>query len=509
LERLLRMAVTERGSEPNPIAPRVVVPLLGMAMTYAGDELIDEYLTPQPGAGATYEVRCRGAVDGEQTILSDDLNAAAALRLAVRYGRDGIGGINLVGRTADGIERRAINRTTDGVLEYLFPSAEAYDGPDEAVGVALQAWAETIQRWRADFEVPGGGPAWPAAPQSPAIGEPSRGRPEGPRSSQGSAHGSSQGGPQGGDRIPTAAEIADAIQSSLMQMTVDINLTEVETLIRRTITTSFGELKESAPSTEGPGGPWQGPAGPGGPWKGLGTGPRGWPGPDIAAATPALPAVGAEPADAPIALEPDQLAELTAALVVERIAPLLPSSDEAVAEQIAAMVAFQIDAFLRANAFGAGLEETLEQVEPLLNEISATQEQVLAGAASLVGFESRILGAVEQLSLQVQELREQARTSIGAMQSLTDQVAALTRRSEAVGERVTTTVGQELDQFSDRMRHQLDKIEALAKRTGGDAAAPDGVTRLTSKLTRSDAQIERLLRRLDDFEPTAPRQTPA
>ena len=381
----------------------------------------------------------------------------AALRAAVRYSREGMGGIQVVGRTEAGVERRSLSRTPDGVLEYLFPAIDAYSGPQDAVAAALARWDGTLGDWAGDASDPDA------------------------TNSTSSATSTTSNGNNG---APTAAEIAAAIQSSLMEMTVDINLNEVESLIRRTIESTFGEFAATArPSPSASITP-------------VRTGP-----------------------------DPDQLADRIGARVVERIKPLLaaagrpsvgmvpakgPAIDDRAAEQIAAMVAYQIDSFLEAlSPDGIGPVEALRQIEPVLSDIEVTQKQLLAQAASQVGFESRIGGAMEHLDLQVQELREHTRTAATALQLLTEQVAPLSRRSEAANERLANAMGQELDQFGDRFKHQLVNVESAAKRTARDMPVPDAVTRLSARLARSEAQLEQLLRQLTQMMPPVPGPLPA
>jgi hypothetical protein len=118
----------------------------------------------------------------------------------------------------------------------------------------------------------------------------------------------------------------------------------------------------------------------------------------------------------------------------------------------------------------------------------------------------RIVGAVENLDLKVQELREHARTLSGALQSLTEQVAALSRSSEVSGERLAATVGQELDTVADRLSHQLVALEAAAKRGSTDGSGPDAVSKLTSRVARTEAQFEKLLQRLNDVLSPEPKR---
>ncbi|HWD08517.1 MAG TPA: hypothetical protein VHA57_05415, partial [Actinomycetota bacterium] len=57
LERVLRSALTAGGRAPDPVAGKVVVPLLGMAISIGGLDLASELSTPEPGEAAVYEVR--------------------------------------------------------------------------------------------------------------------------------------------------------------------------------------------------------------------------------------------------------------------------------------------------------------------------------------------------------------------------------------------------------------------------------------------------------------------
>jgi hypothetical protein len=415
-----------------------------MAIAQGEGELVARFVAPEPGQAATYQVR-RPGPDDRAVVLSADLNEVAAFRAAVRFSRDGIGGVTVVGRTADGVERCALERSSDGVLEYLLPSVERYRGPDPAVQRALRRWDETLLRWSAQIGHPGV-PVRPAT--APAGGDLAR-----YADKPGSADADRLELVDRADRVPTAAEIADAIQSSLMQMTVDINLTEVESLIRRTIEGTFG----------------------------------------------AMGATGL-PARLPASAIADQvtLADQIGTVVAERMRGLLkPSLDDA-ADRVAAVVADHLGLLQRRAPTQSGHPETGEEVPQLLIELAETQRQVLSAVSSQVGIGSRIAGSVEHLDLQVQELREFSRMTAGALQSLTEQVAGLARRSEVAGERLASAVGQELDTFADRMRHQLVAGEAAAKRAASDGAVPEAVSRLTSRVARSEAQMEKLLQRLNE-----------
>lgn len=488
LERLLHTAVAQSGAADNPNAGRVVTALLGLAMAQGGDQLIAFFLAPTPGEEATYELR-RVSSSGDQgsSVLSDDLNAVAALRGAVRLGRDGVGGIQVAGRSTNGVERLALSRTTDGVLEYVFPSLDTYVGPPEAVETALRLWSEIFRRWEAEIEAPGveiapsegGDLAYDSRRQAPlataAVGK--------------------------GESMPTAAEIADAIQSSLMQLTVDINLTEVEDLIRRTIESALGGLGDRL-------------------------GPRG------GEISPTVRPAETTPAST------QQLADLVAARLAERLGGFFRQATERATEvaaeravgRFAAQLADQ-RAELRASqradqranqgmvpkaqmagrrelapASDATQTKALAEIGVVLSEMSATHDELLSGLSTQFAMAPRILGAVEHLDLQAQELREQIRTSSNALYALEEQVAELVRRSDSTGERLAATVGSELDQFSDRLRHQLVDMQASTRRNVVDTAVSEEVTRLTRRLVRTEAQFEQLLERLQQVVEPGPRR---
>ena len=442
LERLLRTAVTERRATDNPVAGRVIVSLLAMAMTHGGAELIAEFVAPQPGEAASYSVLRFDRNDRGPTVLSADLNAVTALRAAIRFGRDGVGGINLVGRAPTGVERRALIRPTNGVLEYRFPSPNLYTGPPEAVLGALRLWDETLRRWGIDLG---------RSSVDPARSTPSSLQP-----------------PRAFDQIPTAAEIANAIQSSLMQLTVDINLSEVESLIRRTIEDTFGTLQ----------------------------------GRPLGAYTSGPPSGAAD-------IDLQALAERVGGLVFERIRPLITRGDDGNAEAVAGRVVDELRPLLAANPPSAPPAEPAgDEVRRLLATLSHNQQELGAAVDRHTGLASRVLGAIEHLDLQVREVRENTRLWSATLMSLIDQVAGLARRMEALGERLATAVGRELDQFSDRVKHQMTNLEVAAKWGTTDKQLTDAVSRLTSRLAHTDAQVEQLLGRLNELEPPAPHQPP-
>jgi hypothetical protein len=428
LDALLRVAVTQRAVPIDPVAGRVIVPLLGMAMAQGGGPLIAQYLTPQPGRTATYEVRHIDPEDEAPTVLSGNLNAMAALRGAIRISRQGTSGVAVVGRTEDGVERCCVIRTDDGVLEYLFPSRSAYEGPAGAVDDALHVWEETFRQW-------GGEPL--ARHAMAHVTSATERTPE---------------------RLPTAAEIADAIQLSLLQMTVDVNLAEVESLIKRTIESTFGTL-EGAPSAA-----------------------------PVATSATLLAAA-------------DLVAERISAVVGEDLGPLLRQASDRTATEVAERVADHVAALLDERTAPPPPAPPLpvarrgDDIEPLLAEMAATQDQFLSALSGQAAVSARLGGAIEHLGLQVQEMREQSRASAAVLNTLSEQVSSFARRSETFAERVTAAMGQELDQFSDRIRGHLVNMEAAAKRSAVDGAVPHAMSRLTSMLARVEVQLEEVVQR--------------
>lgn len=429
LDALLRMAVTQRAVPIDPVAGRVIVPLLGMAMAQGGGQLIAQYLTPQPGRAATYEVRHIDPKDEAATVLSGNLNAMAALRVAIRVSRQGTGGVAVVGRTEGGVERRCVIRTDDGVLEYLFPSPGAYEGPAGAVDDALHLWEETVRRW-------GGEPV-----ARDAMAQVTRATENTP------------------ERLPTAAEIADAIQLSLLQMTVDVNLAEVESLIKRTIESTFGTLE-------------------------------------------GVPAAAPVATSATLLATADLVAERISAVVGEDLGPLLRQASAKTATEVAERVADYVGALLEERTPPSPppppVARRHDDIEPLLAEIAAAQDQFLNALSGQAAVAARLGGAIEHLGLQVQEMREQSRASAAVLNTLSEQVSSFARRSETFAERVAAAMGQELDQFSDRMRGHLVNIEAAAKRSAVDGAVPHAMSRLTSMLARVEVQLEEVVQRWNE-----------
>lgn len=488
LERVLRSAFTEAEGGTDAVARRVVVALLGMAIAQGGGELAATYVCPVPGEDATYEVR--GAVSAHEgpdeppIILSEQLNAGAAIRSAIRFSRDGVGGVALVGRSASGVERTSLRRTDDGMLEYLFPGADAYRGPDDAVQQALQRWDETLRQWRL-----GAGPDQPTngsggrgavavmsakAPPA-AAGAPDR-APGAAVEDDRRAPTSTPSPPESGGepgrpfQVPSAAEIAEAIQFSLMEMTVDVNMPEMENLIRGTIEASFQAMAPAPPP----------------------------PPPPVVVPAPAI--------------DHAALAERIANRLLDRLPAVVEPVYRNAAGRVVDAVASRLDPFMSKTQDQLDqintdpgrkdreqIQSSLEEVHATLATIVGIQQQLLAGVSRQVALEARAAGTVDRLDLEVHEMRDQARTWRTALQTLTEELSATTRRSESSGDRILSALGRELDEFGNRLRRQLAAVESAVKRGPADPAATEALNRLTARLARGEAQAELLLERLDQL----------
>ncbi|HEX3425196.1 MAG TPA: hypothetical protein VHT30_03635 [Acidimicrobiales bacterium] len=548
LERVLRIAVTEAEGASDPIAGRVIVALLGMAIAQGGSDLVAAYVCPVPGENAIYEVRRLAPHDegsdetGAPEVVARDLTAGAAIRATVRLSRDGDGAITMVGRSPSGVERAAINRADDGVLEFLFPAFDAYRGPEEDIRQALQRWDETMRRWRqrdqpsngaggrpamavvsakapsggtgapnsgagtgagdggGDTAAPDQGIAGTAAPDQATGGtaDPERSatrdqtaagtaapeRAEAPHEALAWTSGEQEPGapslfppvpsehhdPGRALQVPSAAEIAEAIQFSLMEMTVDVNMPEMENLIRGTIEASFQALAPVAP--------------------------------------PPPPPVVVEPPP----IDHAALAERIANRLLDRLPVIVDPVYRNAAGQAVDALASRLDPFMSKTQDQLDQINTdpgrkdREQIQSSLDEVLATlatimgiQQQLLAGVSRQVALEARAAGTVDRLDLEIREMRDQARTWRTALQALTEELSATTRRSESSGDRMLSALGRELDEFGNRLRRQLAAVETAAKRGAADPAATEALNRLTARLARGEAQAELLLERLDQL----------
>lgn len=478
LEQVLRTALTAATTR-DTVAGRVVVPLLGMAAAAGGAKLVAACCTPEPGRDARYEVRrpAEGTPAGmpAPAVALGDLTAAAALRAAIRLSRDRVAGVSVVGRTAAGIERCCLRSGNDATLEFLFPLVEHYKGADDEVRAVLGQWKQTFVDWGEQAGPPGIQSANHGAHESPPEDDQSPTTPADTPVDRLAAATS--------ERPPSAVEIAEAIQFSLMQMTVDVNLTEMESLIRDTITQSVGAL---APSLTPP-----------------------------------------PPPTPPPAIDQLVMSREIAALVIDRLSPLIARANGATLDRVLAAVVARLEPVV--DDVQERLVQALLALEPeperppepsllpdrlpspetealmrsqyetraALDEIAEVQAQLLAALSRQLSIEVRSAGAFERLDLQFQELREHTRASQVALQALTDQVAETTRRSDSSATRLLTNLGQELADLSNRIQRQLDVIETANKRTSNEASASAALRRLTTSLARGEAQAERIVQLLE------------
>jgi ABC-type transporter Mla subunit MlaD len=105
-----------------------------------------------------------------------------------------------------------------------------------------------------------------------------------------------------------------------------------------------------------------------------------------------------------------------------------------------------------------------------------------------------IMGAIEQLQVQVDGMRDQLRKSTGVLQTMDERMEVSDRRAVAA-ERIGASIEQEMQRLAMRIDEQ---VAVLAGSAAGGSELADGVARLTRKLRQSVAQLDRALVRLDE-----------
>lgn len=534
LQYLLRCALTAPGAATSPTAGRILARLLVVGAVEGGDELITPYLVPVPGTDATFEVRNYQPGDLVPTDVREGLRAAAALKIALRGARDSDDGIEVVSRTAFGLERCVLVRDSTGDFEFRFAGPETLIGePDECLS-ARSAWTATLASWRAELSRAAGAEYdHPRAQKSeaPALGSGSSrddasggrtGPPEDvPRAPSAQKRGAGWWVPSGDiDEVDRTAPPADLEGEGLAQPkapsdpALDPRAPTVGSLIQG---------KAPYPSVETTPSP-------------VDTAPWAIEVDEAPAETAEPPAEPAEPGDLAAAQPPDR----ATAAVANRPASPLPADDplssairDAIANLVVEVDLSQVEQLIRrvldddhremveplARRLSARLGESLDRpdtqvfvdaMSELIPRPSDLAEAVAADVGALLsetvlrrrpgdaggGLDAfNLMVGMEQLQVRLDGMHDQLQKSAGLLQAMGDHLEAGDRRA-AIAERITTSVDQEMQRLAGRIDEQ---VAALAASAGGGSELADGVARLTRKLRQSVAQFDRVLLRMDEM----------
>jgi hypothetical protein len=401
--------------------------LLVMAAAEGGSEVIEPFLTVIPGRPARYEVRQYRRSDLSVTVMASNLDAASAVRMAINPVPADAAGVEVVSRDDSGLGRCVLGKAGKGRLEFVFPVLDAFEGREEERRLAHRQWLETLDAWAQK------GKGAVSAGAAAAAGVP--------------------------------AEVIGAVQAALSQMTVEVDLHEVEDIIRRSVT------EGSQPANAG----------------------------DIARQlASALP-------------KPNELADA----VAQKVAALLPrsvtspvatpsqSAAPAVkAEEIADMVTERMAALLPKLAPGTKLaDEIADVVSDKVRELLPASGAPMAAEPGSSGYDRRlgaaILKSLEGLTGELREIREQVRRSRAQLDAATNQSA-----NPNVGQFQTSVerLRRSLSGDMDRLGHQLES--KLRGSSGGPSTAnpayDEEFAALSDRLMRSSAHLDRMLVRLDE-----------
>jgi hypothetical protein len=261
LDALLLSALTAPGAATSSSAGRIIGQLLGVAATAGDGDAIAPYLTAMPGQPSTFEVHRYRPGETQPTIVAANLNAADAVRLAMLPLPEDAAGVEVISRDGSGLLRCAVVKAAKGQLEYLFPAADSFDGNQDHVARAHRLWLDTLASWSAHAQVAANGRSDNGAGltaddlhsaadlhsaglsldnlgrsgDSPGrSGEIPAGTALVPVPTQSVAT-SRDNGPAGQVGSGSAQDVLEAVRSSLANMTVEVDLQEVEDLIRRTV----------------------------------------------------------------------------------------------------------------------------------------------------------------------------------------------------------------------------------------------------------------------------------
>jgi hypothetical protein len=194
LDTLLLAALSQPGAATSPAAGRAIAGLLTLAAADGNGGIMAPYLAAIPSRPTVFEVHRYGPGDTVPTVVASNLDAIEAVREALHPVPPDSAGIEVIGRDTGGVERCVLVKATKGELEFLFPERDAFDGPEAACSDAHRQWTQALSAW-----------ATRSAPESRAVN--------------------------------VGQEVIDAVRSSLAEMTVEVDLQEVEEIIRRSVAT--------------------------------------------------------------------------------------------------------------------------------------------------------------------------------------------------------------------------------------------------------------------------------
>jgi hypothetical protein len=228
LDALLLDALTAPGATSSPSAGRIIGQLLGVAAAAGDGDAIAPYLTAMPGRPSSFEVHRYRPGETQPTVVAANLNAADAVRLAMLPLPEDAAGVEVIGRDVSGLLRCAVVKPSRGHLEYLFPDADSFDGNPSDVTQAHRQWVKTLASWSVRAQPPSGAKdAHQAPPAQPAH-----------RNGTAGADDSTALVPVVPPALPGVGgghDVLEVVRSALAQMTVEVDLQEVEDLIRRTV----------------------------------------------------------------------------------------------------------------------------------------------------------------------------------------------------------------------------------------------------------------------------------
>jgi hypothetical protein len=225
LDALLLDALTAPGATNSPSAGRIIGQLLGVAAAAGDGDAIAPYLTAFPGRPSNFEVHRYRPGETQPTVVAANLNAADAVRLAMLPLPEDAAGVEVISRDASGLLRCAVVKPSRGQLEYLFPAADSFDGNPSDVTQAHRQWIKTLASWSVRAHPGGDGQdAQPARAAhrngTPATDESTALVPVTPPALP---------------AVNGGHDVLEVVRSALAQMTVEVDLQEVEDLIRRTV----------------------------------------------------------------------------------------------------------------------------------------------------------------------------------------------------------------------------------------------------------------------------------
>jgi len=428
LDSVLRAALTAPGGPTDPSVSRFAGHLLVMAAAEGGSEVIEPFLTVIPGRPARYEVRQYRRSDLSVTVMASNLDAASAVRMAINPVPADAAGVEVVSRDDSGLGRCVLGKAGKGRLEFVFPVLDAFEGREEDRRLAHRQWLETLDAWAQK------GKGAIAAGAAAAAGVPS--------------------------------EMIGAVQAALSQMTVEVDLHEVEDIIRRSVTQGSQPANAS----------------------------------DIARHVASSLPKANELADAVA----QKLAALLPRSVTSPVAAASQSASSALkAEEIADMVTERVAALLPKLGPGTKLAEDIADV------VSDKVRELLPAGAPMAaepgssGYDRRlgaaILKSLEGLTGELREVREQVRRSRAQLDAATAQSAnANPGQFQTTVERLRRSLSGDMDRLGHQLEHRLKGGSGGSGSAGVNPAYDEEFAALSDRLMRSSAHLDRMLVRLDE-----------